>query len=129
VKCTTQGVDRKGDRSAVTHRCEVLVIGAGPAGTAAAITLASRGVDVVLVDQADFPRDKICGDALIPDALAALERLGVLPAVQARASCAERVQVFAPDGSDLMLDGRIRCLPRVELDELMLGHARRAGAR
>jgi len=105
------------------------VIGAGPAGTAAAITLASRGIDLVLVDQADFPRDKTCGDALIPDALAALGRLGVLPAVRARAAPTERIQVFAPDGSDLMLDGRVMCLPRVSLDEMMLDRARRAGAR
>jgi geranylgeranyl reductase family protein len=111
------------------RHCDVLVIGAGPAGAAAAITLASRGIDLVLVDQADFPRDKACGDALIPDAMAALGRLGVLPAVRARAAPTEGIQVFAPDGSDLMLDGRVMCLPRVDLDEMLLDRARRAGAR
>ncbi|MBC7938284.1 MAG: FAD-dependent oxidoreductase, partial [Chitinophagaceae bacterium] len=42
--------------------CDVLVIGAGPAGSSAAITLARAGLDVVLVDQHTFPRDKVCGD-------------------------------------------------------------------
>ena len=49
-------------------RCDVLVVGAGPAGSACARVLARAGVDVVLVDQHAFPRDKVCGDGLIPDA-------------------------------------------------------------
>ena len=52
--------------------CDVLVVGAGPAGSAAARTLARAGLDVVLVDQHAFPRDKVCGDGLIPDAHHAL---------------------------------------------------------
>ena len=58
-------------------RCDVLVVGAGPAGSAAAQWLARAGRDVVLVDQQAFPRDKVCGDGLIADALRALDRLGV----------------------------------------------------
>ena len=56
---------------------EVLVIGAGPAGAAAAHTLARAGVDVVLADRRPFPRDKVCGDALIPDALHAHDDIGL----------------------------------------------------
>ena len=59
------------------ERCDVLVVGAGPAGSACAQWLARAGFDVALVDQHDFPRDKTCGDGLIPDAHAALVRLGV----------------------------------------------------
>jgi flavin-dependent dehydrogenase len=110
-------------------RCDVLVIGAGPAGAAAAITLASAGVDVALVDQADTPRDKTCGDALILDSLAALSRLGVLDAVHPRASAAECIQVFAPDGSDVVLKSEVLCLPRLTLDALLVERARRCGAR
>lgn len=107
----------------------MLVIGAGPAGTAAAITLASAGIDVTLIDQADSPRDKTCGDALILDALAALRRLGLLDSVHTRAAAAERIQVFAPDGSDVMLDSQVLCLPRLDLDALLVERARRCGAR
>jgi flavin-dependent dehydrogenase len=112
-----------------TVRCDVLVIGAGPAGAAAAITLASAGIDVALADQADSPRDKTCGDALILDALAALGRLGLLDAVRLRAAAAERIQVFAPDGSDIVLDSEVCCLPRRSLDALLVERARRLGAR
>lgn len=54
---------------------DVLVIGAGPAGAAAAAWTARHGRDVVLADSATFPRDKPCGDGLTPRAIAELERL------------------------------------------------------
>ncbi|MES1163743.1 MAG: FAD-dependent oxidoreductase, partial [Rhizobacter sp.] len=76
--------------------CDVLVIGAGPAGSAAAITLARAGLDVVLVDQHVFPRDKICGDGLIPDAHNALRKLGVLDEVMAQAQPSGFVGCIGP---------------------------------
>ena len=65
--------------------CDVLVVGAGPAGSACAQLLARGGVHTVLVDAQAFPRDKVCGDGLIPDAHAALQRLGVYDEVMAQA--------------------------------------------
>jgi geranylgeranyl reductase family protein len=59
-----------------TH-ADVVVIGAGPAGSAAAYFLARAGHDVVLVDKETFPRDKVCGDGLTPRAVKALESLGL----------------------------------------------------
>src|SRR5690242_495151 len=56
---------------------DVVVVGAGPAGTAAAITAATRGLRVVCIDKAQFPRDKTCGDGLTANALRLLEKLGV----------------------------------------------------
>ena len=47
---------------ALPHTCDVLVVGAGPAGSACAHHLAAAGLDTLLVDQHDFPRDKVCGD-------------------------------------------------------------------
>ena len=64
---------------------DVLVVGAGPAGSACAQALARAGMSVQLVDQHTFPRDKVCGDGLIPDAHAALKRLGVYEQVMAQA--------------------------------------------
>lgn len=56
---------------------DVVVVGAGPAGSAAATTLTSRGLRTILLDRARFPRPKVCGDGLTPRAIAALQRLGV----------------------------------------------------
>ncbi len=56
---------------------EVVVIGAGPAGSSAAAWAARNGRDVLVVDSAEFPRDKACGDGLTPRAIAELERLGL----------------------------------------------------
>jgi menaquinone-9 beta-reductase len=56
---------------------DVLVIGAGPAGSSAATWAARAGHEVVIVDMATFPRDKTCGDGLTPRAIAELDRLGL----------------------------------------------------
>jgi flavin-dependent dehydrogenase len=60
---------------------DVLVVGAGPAGSIAAIVLARAGARVCLIDRAAFPRPKLCGDTLNPGALAVLRRLGLHHAV------------------------------------------------
>ena len=65
--------------SGPVDRADVVVVGGGPAGAAAAITLAKAGRDVVVVDRARFPRDKCCGDGLTTLALRWLERLGLAP--------------------------------------------------
>lgn len=56
---------------------DVVVVGAGPAGSAVATFLAQAGRTVVLMEKAAFPRDKVCGDALTPRAVQALELLGL----------------------------------------------------
>ena len=111
------------------ERCEVLVVGAGPAGSAAATALARAGKNVVLVDQRSFPREKVCGDGLIPDAHAALARLGVLDEVMARAQRATHVGCIAPRGGRVDVPGRLAVLPRRELDDIVCRNAVRAGAR
>lgn len=109
--------------------CDVLVVGAGPAGSATAIHLAKHGLDVVLVDQHTFPRDKICGDALIPDAHHALKRLGVLKAVMAKARRVGRVGCVAPRGGRVDVPGTLAVLPRKLLDDLLCRAAVLSGAR
>ena len=56
---------------------DVAIVGAGPAGSAAALAARRSGASVVLLDRADFPRDKACGDGIAPHALDALRDLGV----------------------------------------------------
>jgi len=110
-------------------QCDVLVVGAGPAGSAAAITLARAGVDVVLVDHHAFPREKVCGDGLIPDAHRALHRLGVLDEVMAQAQPVTHVGLVASRGGRVDLPGTLAVLPRRELDDIVCRAAVRAGAR
>ncbi len=63
---------------------EVVIVGAGPAGSALAILLARRDISTVVLDRSTFPRPKPCGECINPGAVAALERLGVLDAVLQR---------------------------------------------
>jgi geranylgeranyl reductase family protein len=63
--------------SPTPQRTDVLVVGAGPAGSAAAAWAAQSGMDVLLTDAAVFPRDKTCGDGLTPRAIGELQKLGL----------------------------------------------------
>lgn len=77
---------------------DVLIVGAGPAGVAAAITLVRSGRSVIVVDKATFPRDKICGDGLTTGALRHLEELGLQPRDVASWQPVHDVVIHAPLG-------------------------------
>lgn len=111
-----------------TSSCDVLVIGGGPAGSAAARVLAGAGHHVVIADQRTFPRDKVCGDGLISDALHALEALGVADEIEREAWHGTELRVYVPNGTHVSLRGEFSCLPRERLDQILLSSARRAGA-
>ena len=108
--------------------CDVLIIGAGPAGSACARWLAQAGQAVRLVDQHPLGRDKICGDGLIPDAHQALRRLGLLEAVMAEAHSMAHVGCIGPRGGRIDVPGSLAVLPRQVLDEMLARHAIAAGA-
>lgn len=108
--------------------CNVLVVGAGPAGSACAQRLAAAGREVLLVDQHAFPRDKTCGDGLIPDAHEALRDVGVLDEVMAAARPVSHVSCFAPRGGRVDVAGTLAVLPRRQLDHILYRAALRAGA-
>lgn len=80
---------------------DVAVVGAGPAGVAAALTLARGGRDVLLVDKARFPRDKCCGDGLTAGALRLLEELGLAPGAVASWQSIDDVTVRGPSGHEV----------------------------
>ena len=111
--------------------CDVLIVGAGPAGAIAALVLARAGARVRLVDRASFPRDKLCGDTVNPGALARLERLGVAGDVVARGLRVDGMVVTGEGG--VAVDGRYpagvygRAIVRRELDWLLVEAAMAAG--
>ena len=67
---------------------DVLVVGAGPAGSAVATLLARAGYAVAAVDRAAFPRDKACSEYMSPETVRLLDRLGVVPALEAAGAAA-----------------------------------------
>jgi len=89
-------------------QCDVLIIGSGPAGSAAAIVLGRAGRRVLLVDRHEFPRDKVCGDALIPDAHRAIDQLGLGQAMRSpRAFTTTSMTLVAPNGTDVHLQATL----------------------
>ena len=115
---------------------DVAVVGAGPGGSAAAYYLARRGLDVLLLDRSEFPRDKICGDGLTPRAVGALRDMGVLDGLLAVGRRIGGVEVFAPDGSSTAapippqdgLPASMLVVPRVTLDNAIRERALGSGA-
>ncbi|MEZ0362681.1 menaquinone reductase [Mycobacterium sp. pUA109] len=118
----------------VNPEADVVVVGAGPAGSAAAAWAARAGRDVLVIDAASFPRDKACGDGLTPRAVDELERLGLGDWLDAHirhrglklSGFGGEVQVDWP-GPSFPSTGS--AAPRVELDERIRKVAEDSGAR
>ena len=110
---------------------DVVIVGAGPAGSVAGIVLARAGVGVRLVDRAAFPRDKLCGDTVNPGTLERLRRLGVDRDLDARALRVDGMLVTGERGD--VIDGRYprgqsgRAIVRRDLDWMLLQQAIAAG--
>jgi len=111
---------------------DILVVGAGPAGSIAALVLARAGLRVHIVDRVRFPREKLCGDTLNPGSLALLDRLDVSSGIRRRALAVTGMVVTGPGGTRVVgeyEDGlRGAALSRRDLDLLLLEEAMRAGA-
>jgi flavin-dependent dehydrogenase len=125
-----------GQDAAADLLCEmydVIVCGAGPAGSVAATVLARGGARVLMLDRARFPRDKLCGDTINPGALAVLRRLGLAEAFEAAALPVDGMIVTGERGV------RVRCaygpglrglaIARRDLDAALARGAVRAGVR
>lgn len=111
---------------------DVLVVGAGPAGAAAGLAARRRGLDVLVVDKATFPRDKTCGDGLTTAALRFLEQLGIdirtLPGYMA----VRETVLVSPSGRHVSLPlpaegDHAAVVPRMELDAAIVAKARQSG--
>lgn len=124
----------------VATRCDVLVVGGGPAGAATAALAARRGLAVLLVERAVFPRHKPCAECLSPEAARDLEALGVLDEVEAAGAAKLRgFRLVSDDGAAVTgnFAGAVPftpyreyalALPRATLDAIVLRAAGRSGA-
>ena len=115
------------------NTCDIAVIGAGPAGAAAAITAARRGAEAVMFERAGYGRDKVCGDGLTPRAVGALRDLGIgmdgshpIRGLRMIAGRTERVLPW-PQTSRFPAQGAV--WPRRRLDAALVDAAVAAGAR
>jgi geranylgeranyl reductase family protein len=116
------------------ERVDVAVVGAGPAGAAAAISAANRGLSVVCLDKATFPRDKTCGDGLTAQALRLLEELGLSRAMFETTNPAfiRETVIVSPSGRKAVLpmpSGGLHAavVARMDLDAALVALARERG--
>ena len=116
------------------HRRDAIVAGGGPAGSAPAALLRQRGRDVLLLDAAEFPRDKVCGEAVSPRAWPLLDALGASSAIEVLHPHPLRgMRLTSPDGTPFAGSYPSGNRPgfalrRRDLDAALLAHARAQGA-
>ena len=121
--------------TAEERQADVIVVGAGPAGASTAYHLANAGADVLLLEKAAFPRDKICGDGLTPRAVKQLVNMGMDldgPGWQRNrglriVGAGHRLELPWPELTSFPPYGMVRT--RTDLDEILARHAQQAGAR
>ena len=117
----------------MAQRYDLAITGGGPAGSAAAWQAAQTGARVVVLDKAEFPRDKPCGDGLTPRAVGYLQKMGLADEV-AKFHRVNRAKVFSPSEWELSFPHRPgmpdhgHVARRLELDTLLLKNAESAGA-
>ncbi|MFM7251612.1 MAG: NAD(P)/FAD-dependent oxidoreductase [Ilumatobacteraceae bacterium] len=121
------------DSAMVDAVIDAVIVGGGPSGAAAAITLARAGRSVVVIDKAAFPRDKCCGDGLTTLAVRELAPLGLDPSAIPNWRAVRDVWLRSPSGREVHLrmpeGGTFAATaPRAELDAALFELARRAGA-
>jgi geranylgeranyl reductase family protein len=119
----------KSNNSASDLACDVLIVGAGPSGIAAALTLRANNFDVIVIDKAFFPRDKCCGDGLTTGALRILDELGFDPQTVPNWTVCSDVWLRSPSGTEMQFalptKGQFAAIaPRIELDHALVQLAR-----
>jgi menaquinone-9 beta-reductase len=117
-------------------QADVIVVGAGPAGSTTAYYLAQAGLDVLLLEKSRFPREKVCGDGLTPRGVKALVAMGISVSEQDGwvrnkglrvIGAGKRMELPWPELSSYPGYGLVR--PRTDLDQMLAHRAQQAGAR
>ena len=113
--------------------CDVIIVGAGPAGSAAAVILAQMGIDVLLLDKSRFPREKVCGDGIVTASLEIIKQLGI---DQNGFYPIHGVKINSPKNNSVHLQvrskepGQDTCIvPRTVFDTLLMQRALACGSR
>lgn len=114
---------------------KILIVGAGPAGTSAAIRLAQKGFRIALIEREKFPRHKLCGEFISPECFAHFRELGILDEMLAAGGDRITKTIFyAPDGKEVTVSSKYFSndeaalgLSRAEMDFRLLEKAREIG--
>jgi geranylgeranyl reductase family protein len=115
---------------------DVVIIGSGPSGSAAAYYLASQGINVLLLDKAEFPRDKTCGDGLTPRAISVIQDMGILEQVTSAGYRINGLELHGRLGNSMvsaipqhpLYPDYLLVVPRFKLDDILCKRAIEAGA-
>lgn len=116
---------------------DTVVVGAGPSGSTAAHYLAKAGLDILLLDKFNFPRDKTCGDGLTPLALEVLDNMGILKDILLVGCQIRELEIIAPGGHSASTTippqksrpGYVLVVPRMVLDNTIRERALASGAK
>ena len=124
-----QGIKWQQEASSISDRLwDVVIVGAGPAGAIAAAHLAASHHRVLLLDRKKFPREKVCGDALLTDALRCLDAIGVGEIVGAAGHKSSTCVLVSPSRNEVEIPGEYLTIKRRLLDMIVAQKAVEMGA-